>query len=90
MNGNLEAAEKDGLILVLFMNPALKYLAGGVTMPVKSDLISIVLWRYCLCFIHCIKSFKIIEFLIYYLITSVSCLKLSEIDYFFLISFTAF
>lgn len=90
MNGNLEAAEKDGLILVLFMNPALKYLAGGVTMPVKSDLTRIVLWRYCLCFIHCIKSFKIIEFLIYYLITSVSCLKLSEIDYFFLISFTAF
>lgn len=90
MNGNLEAAEKDGLILVLFMNPALKYLAGGVTMPVKSDLTRIVLWRYCLCFIHCIKSFKIIEFLIYYLITSVSYLKLSEIDYFFLISFTAF
>lgn len=91
MNGNLEAAEKDGLILVLFMNPALYgYWAGGVTMPVKSDLTRIVFWRYCLCFIHCIKSFKIIEFPIYYLITSVNCLKLSEIDYFFLISFTTF
>lgn len=44
MNGNLEAAEKDGLILALFMNPALKYLAEGVTMPVKSDLTRIVLW----------------------------------------------
>lgn len=81
---NLGAAEKYGLILVLFMNPALKYWAGGVITPVKSDLTRIVLWRYCLCFIHCIKSFKIIEFPIYYLITSVNFLKFSEIDYFFL------
>lgn len=83
MNGNLEAAEKDSLTLVLFMNLALKYWARGVTMPVKSDLTRIVLWRYCHCFICCIKSFKIIEFPIYYLITSVNCLKLNEIDYLF-------